>query len=521
MSRVLFVTPPYTCWGQMLMGNWPPLQIAFLAGAARKAGHEAKIFDAMNKKLSFEDIRAEIESYHPDFVVSLDYLPVTGSISTCTVPAAIEALGVAKQVDPRIVTILGGPHPTFMYEEIFRDDGDKVDFVVRGEMEETLPDLMSTLPIGSPDEIEGIAFARNGEVVATPMRAQIVDLDTLEVAWDLLDWEDYHYNVEPYGRMASVLTSRGCMMGCSFCGQRLFWRGDWRARDSEKVVDEIRHLVDEYHVEFVTMIDAYPTYDRERWEKILDLLIDADMGVKILIETRVEDILRDEDILRKYHDAGIMHVYMGTESSSDELLESLNKGTTINQNQRAIDLCREYDIMTEASLMVGFPTETWDSIKKTTEVAIRLNPDIAVFPVLTPMPFTPLWDEMHDRIRVWDYSKYNLTTPIIEPYAMSLEDITIALGRCYMTFYANKMTDILALPDGFKRRYMLSAMKTMMRDYGEHFDFLGIGMAKMGEIPKKMADMMKASVTPGIGGAVKLAPDDSAQAGDACDAPRA
>ena len=479
MSRILFVTPPYTCWGQMLMGNWPPLQLAYIAGAARKAGHEAKIFDAMNRKLSFEDIRTEIESYHPDFVMSLDYLPVTGSISTCTVPAAIEALGIAKEVDPDIVTLLGGPHPTFMYEEILHDDGDKVDVVLRGEMEDTLVELMTALPTGSSDQVAGIAFLRDGEVVATSMRPQIQDLDRLEVAWDLLNWEDYHYNVEPFGRMASVLTSRGCMMGCSFCGQRLFWRGDWRAREPESVVEEMRHLVDVYDVEFITMINAYPTYDRERWEKILDLLIEMDSGVKILIETRVEDILRDEDILDKYHDAGVMHVYMGTESSSDELLESLNKGTTINQNQRAIDLCREHDIMTEASLMVGFPTETWASIKKTTEVAIRLNPDIAVFPVLTPMPFTPLWDETHDRIRVWDYAQYNLTTPIIEPYAMSLEDITIALGRCYMTFYANKVTDILALPDGFKRRYMLSAMKTMMKDYGEHFDFLGIGMSKM------------------------------------------
>jgi anaerobic magnesium-protoporphyrin IX monomethyl ester cyclase len=493
MSRILFVTPPYTCWGQMLMGNWPPLQIAFLAGAAVKAGHEVRIFDAMNKKKSFDDIRDEVGSYKPDFVMALDYLPVTGSISTCTVPAAIEALGVAKHVDPSIVTMLGGPHPTFMFEEILRTDGDKVDFVLRGEMEDTLVDLMAAVAAGSTDQVQGIAFVSGGEVVTTPMRPQIADLDRLEVAWDLLDWEDYHYNVEPYGRMASVLTSRGCMMGCSFCGQRLFWRGDWRARDPKPVVAEIRHLVEEYAVEFVTMIDAYPTYDRERWEQILDLLIEADLGVKVLIETRVEDILRDEDILDKYFDAGVMHIYMGTESSSDELLESLNKGTTINQNQRAIDLCREHDIMTEASLMVGFPTETWDSIKKTTEVAIRLNPDIAVFPVLTPMPFTPLWDEMHDRIRVWDYSQYNLTTPIIEPDAMSLEDITIALGRCYMTFYANKMTDILALPDGFKRRYMLSAMKTMMKDYGEHFDFLGIGMSKMSEMPKKMADMMKGS----------------------------
>ena len=80
---------------------------------------------------------------------------------------------------------------------------------------------------------------------------------------------------------------------------------------------------------------------------------------------------------------------------------------------------------------------------------------------------------------------------------MSLEDITIALGRCYMMFYANKMTEILSLPDGFKRRYMLSAMKQMMKDYGEHFDFLGIGMAKMSEMTKgKMGGMPEMPTSP-------------------------
>ena len=178
------------------------------------------------------------------------------------------------------------------------------------------------------------------------------------------------------------------------------------------------------------------------------------------------------------------------------MLSSLNKGTTIDQNKQAIDLLKANDIMIEASFMIGFPNETWDSIKLTTSEAIRLNPDIAVFPVITPMPFTPLWTEMHDRIRVWDYSKYNLVEPIIEPYAMTLEEVTIALGRCYMTFYAAKMKEIMALPDGFKRRYMLSAMKEMMKDYGDHFDFLGLGMARMAQVmglgvPKEMADAMR------------------------------
>ncbi|MHB8705711.1 MAG: radical SAM protein [Coriobacteriia bacterium] len=492
MSRVLFVTPPYRCWGVQVIGNWPPLQLAYLAGSARAAGHEARIFDAMNKQLTFADVEAEIREFRPDFVMSLDYLPVTGAISTDTVPAALEALAVAKRVNPDVVTLIGGPHPTFMFEEMLGDPDASADVIVRGEPEETTVDVLATLGAGQPlDAVAGIAFRRDGEIIATPLRAHIADLDSLEVAWDLLAWSDYHYNVEPWGRMASVLTSRGCMMGCSFCAQRLFWRGDWRARDPKKAVDEMRHLVETYAVEFITLIDAYPTRDRVRWERMLDLLIEARLPVHLLIETRVEDIIRDEDILDKYHDAGIIHVYLGAETSTDTQLASLNKGTTIDQNKQAVDLLKAHDIMVEASFMIGFPNETWDSIKATADEAIRLNPDIAVFPVITPMPFTPLWEEMHDRIRVFDYSQYNLTTPIIEPYALSMQDITIALGRCYMTFYANKMTEILALPDGFKRRYMLSAMKQMMKDYGEQFDFLGIGMAKMDEMPKKMADAMK------------------------------
>ena len=151
---------------------------------------------------------------------------------------------------------------------------------------------------------------------------------------------------------------------------------------------------------------------------------------------------------------------------------SLNKGTDVDMNKRAIDLLREHDIMTEASFMIGFPNETWETIAKTAAEAVRLNPDIAVFPVITPMPFTPLHEEMKDRIRVFDYSKYNLMTPIIEPYEMSLDDVYRALAKCYMTFYGQKMKEVVALDDGFKRRYMLSAFEQMMKDYGDRFDFL-------------------------------------------------
>jgi anaerobic magnesium-protoporphyrin IX monomethyl ester cyclase len=452
MAKVLFIAPPYRCWGVQVIGTWPPLQLAYLAGAAIGSGHEARLCDAMNNSFTFDDVRAEIDGYRPDYVVSLDYLPVSGAISTATVPAALETLAIAKDVSPDIVTVIGGPHPTFLYEEILAEDDCTVDFVLRGEMEQTLPALLAAIPEGKAAEVEGIAYRDGPRVVATPLRPHIVDLDALTPAWHLLDWSLYHYNIEPWGRMASILTTRGCMMGCSFCSHRAFWRGDWRARDPHRVVEEIRLLVEKYEVEFITLIDPYPTNDRDRWEQQLDLLIEADLHVHLLMETRVEDIIRDEDLLPKY--------------------SSLNKGTDVDMNKRAIDLLREHDIMTEASFMIGFPNETWETVAKTAAEAVRLNPDIAVFPVITPMPFTPLHEEMKDRIRVTDYSKYNLMTPIIEPYEMSLDDVYRALAKCYMTFYAHKMKEVALLPDGFKRRYMMSAFEQMMKDYGEQFDFL-------------------------------------------------
>ena len=480
MSRILFVGPPYNCWGVQVIGTWPPLQLAYLAGEAEKAGCEARIFDAMNKEgATFDDVRAEVERLRPDMVLALDYLPVTGAISTATVPAALQALRVAKEVNPAITTVIGGPHPTFMYREIFADPANRVDYVLCGEAEETLPELLAALQGGDPARVEGLAFQREGQVVTTPLRQHIPDLNLHRPAWHLLDWKDYHYNIEPWGRMASMLTSRGCMMSCSFCSHRQFWRGDWRARTPENVIEEMHELVDVHGVEFITLIDPYPTNDAARWERLLDLLIAEKMKVRLLMETRVEDVVRDERILPKYREAGVIHLYLGAEGSTNEMLVTLNKGTTVDLNKRAVDLARQHDIMTEASFMIGGPTETWKSVENTIAEAIRVNPDIAVFPVLTPMPFTPIYQQFKDRVRVKDWSKYNLATPIVEPFDMTLEEVMVALGKCYMSFYARKMPEVMLLPDGFKRRYMLSAFQEMMKGYREHFSFLGMKMPKM------------------------------------------
>ena len=128
------------------------------------------------------------------------------------------------------------------------------------------------------------------------------------------------------------------MMGCSFCSQRLFWRGDWRAREPENVVAEMRHPGREVrcrvHHAHRRVPDARPASAGRRSSTCSSR---RTSGHDLLIETRVEDIIRDEAILWKYAEAGIIHVYMGAETSTDEMLSSLNKGTTIDQNKQAID----------------------------------------------------------------------------------------------------------------------------------------------------------------------------------------
>ena len=479
-KKILFVTAPYHSWGVQVVGVWPPLHLVYLAGAAREAGVEPRIYDAMNQSHTWQEIREEIERFKPDYVLTYDYLPVTGAISTAALPDSIAILRLAKELNPEVVTLLGGPHPTFLFQEVLGTEKGSVDYVLLGEGEETLRELLLGLRNGTGRDVKGVAHALDGAAVANPRRAHISNVDRLAPAWDLLDWEVYHYWVSPGGKMASILTSRGCEMNCSFCSQRLFWRGDWRARTAENVVEEIALLREKYGVTVFTLIDAYPTRDRERWERLLDLLIERKMGIHLLMETRVEDIVRDRDILHKYRDAGVIHVYMGAESGDDDVLKSLNKGIEMKTTKRALDLLREAGIVTEASFMIGLPQETWDSVRSTIDSAIYLNPDVAVFPIATPWPYTPMHREMKDRIRVFDYSKYNLVTPIVEPYAMSLDEVNEALALCYIEFYRHKVREVLSLEDGFKKDYLMSAFRLMMKDKCSAFRMKGVRFRSSG-----------------------------------------
>lgn len=474
-KRILFITPPYHAGVVEVAGRWVPLHLVYLAGAAREAGYEPFIYDAMTKGVGHKEIGERIEEMRPDYVAT--------SAITCTLYDALIVLETAKRVNPAIKTILGGIHPTFMYEEVLRTSP-YVDFIVRGEGEKTLKGLLTALNNGGGySKVRGISYRG----VKTPERPfmEVRGLDALPKAWDLLDWEDYNYFIISNSRLGAIDTSRGCNKNCTFCSQRRFWRGEWRGRSPESLIRDMEALKERFGVNVVLLTDDYPTFDRNRWERFLDLLIVKDLGVYILMETRVEDILRDRDILHRYREAGIIHMYVGTEATDDNTLNLLKKEIRTEDSKEALRLLNENGIITETSMILGFPWETGETIERTLNLAIEYNPDFCHFLAITPWPYADIYEELRDKIEVSDYRQYNLITPVVKPLNMTLEEIDKAIVDCYRRFYMKKLREVVRIEDPFKKGYLLLSMKLMMRS-----SFLINKMGDLGKVPEEVEDAL-------------------------------
>lgn len=454
-EKVLFITPPYHCGVLESAGSWMPLGMVYVAGTLQKSGYDVKIYDAMTKFHTFKDIEKYITEYSPDAVGTAAY--------TSSLYDAISILRISKRLDPSIVTMLGGIHSNFCWNEILQKDGDIIDFIVRGEGEITTTELLNQVFSGKEPDVPGIAYNMNGKVISTKDRPLIKDLDSLPAAWDLIEWEDYSFKTKKNSTLAVVSSSRGCTQKCTFCSQRLFWKEKWRSRTAENFVSELEYLNSTYGVDVAMIADETPTFDRERWENILDLLIEKNLDIELLMETRVDDILRDRDIIDKYAGAGILHIYVGAESASQDTLDRYNKNLKIEQSKEAIDLINSAGIISETSFVLGMPDETPSSIKAAVKLAKYYNPDLAFFLAIAPWPYSDIYKELLPYIEEFDYSRYNLIEPIVKPINMTREELNKELLNAFREFYMDKLSTIEEMSE-FKKNYMIDVTKLLISD---------------------------------------------------------
>ncbi len=456
--RILLLHPNYHSGGAEIAGNWPPAWVAYLAGALKAAGYaDLRFIDAMTNDIPDDKLREILAEEQPDVIGCTAITP--------SIYKAERLLQIAKEVHPEAVTVLGGIHATFMYNQVLTE-APWIDAIVRGEGEEILINLVRAVEQGQwpgqRDQIKGIAYRDGAEVVATPAAPTIKNLDSITPDWGVLEWEKYIY-IPMNKRVAIPNMARGCPFTCSFCSQWKFWR-DYRIRDPKKVVDEIEALIRDHDVGFFILADEEPTINKKKFVAFCEELIARDLKILWGINTRVTDILRDEALLPFYRKAGLIHVSLGTEAAAQLKLDLFNKETTVAQNKKAIKLLRDAGIVVEAQFIVGLENETAETLEETYRMAQDWKPDLANWSMYTPWPFSDLFRELGDKVEVFDYDKYNFVTPIMKPDAMDRAELLDRVMNNYRRFYMQKA--LFSYPwagSGERRRYLLGCLKAFLK----------------------------------------------------------
>jgi len=462
--RIVFIHPNYHSGGAEIAGSWPPAWVAFLSGHLKDAGFDDITFiDAMTNDLEDDVVRQRLIELQPDVV---GVTAITPSIYK-----AENILKVAKESVPHAVCVLGGVHATFMYKQVL-SEAPWIDVIVRGEGEEIFRELIQCIDKGewptNRKSIDGLAYIEEGDdenrIVANKAAPTVKDIEAINPDWTLLEWDKYIY--VPLGvKVAIPNMARGCPFTCSFCSQWKFWR-DYRIRDPKKVVDEIEMLVNDHGVGFFILADEEPTINRKKFIQFCEELIARGLPDKIKwgINTRVTDILRDEELLPMYREAGLVHVSLGTEAAAQLKLDRFNKETKVEDNKRAIKLLRDADIFVEAQFIVGLENETAETLEETYRMAWDWQPDLANWAMYTPWPFSKLFQELGDKVEVFDFEKYNFVTPIMKPEAMERGELLDRVMNNYRRFYSQKA--LFHYPwrgTGFRRRYLLGCLKAFLK----------------------------------------------------------
>ena len=428
MQKVTLVNPPqYTDYPQ------PPMGLILLAAVLESKGYPVNLIDANFLGLKPADILPLLNE--------TNILGLTAM--TPTVSSAIEIARAVKSVKPDLPVIMGGPHATLLPAETMAV-APEVDIIVRGEGEETFINLLSALEDKKPlEKVLGITYRKDGVVIDNSPSPELSDLDSLPfLAYHLLPLKSYKPH-PPHGRaspFAVLITSRGCPYNCGYCSKPVFGKR-FRGQSPARITDEIVWLQEQYGVREIAFYDDSFTLDMDRAYQICEEIIRRKLNIIWSCETRVN--LVTEKLLKKMKQSGCYSISYGLESGSQEILDVIEKGTTIEQAVEAVRYTHEAGIDAIGYFMVGSPGETPDTIRETIRFAKKLKVDFAQFSITTPFPGTKLYDLYlegggNPEIPWEDYvyaASSEGSAPVFESDSLSREDIIRWESKAYREFY--------------------------------------------------------------------------------------
>ncbi|MCZ2809095.1 MAG: radical SAM protein, partial [Candidatus Bathyarchaeota archaeon] len=269
-------------------------------------------------------------------------------------------------------------------------------------------------------------------------RPFIQNLDELPYpAYHLLPIEKYRPGKSIFGKkILPIITSRGCPFQCSFCVTSRMVGKRFRARSPKSVVDELEWLKNEHGAEAFCFYDDALTLDRKRILEICEKIKKRKIGIPWDCQSRADNVSRE--IFGKMVDAGCQLVNFGVESGSPQLLKVMGKGTTVEQNEKAIRWAKEAGLLVATSMVIGYPGETIETLKETLDFLYRVKPDVVYLCNATPYPGTALYDLIKDL--GWkmseDWSKYDTVDFAFENPSLPKEHVEKIRKEFYNRLYS-------------------------------------------------------------------------------------
>jgi anaerobic magnesium-protoporphyrin IX monomethyl ester cyclase len=462
-TKIVLVNTP------LLEGNtphlfFPPLGLAYMAAVLEQNDFEVKIFDCPVCEIDHEKLKAELDSFQPT-IVGISFM-------TSTIESALKSARVAKEVCHDAKVLMGGPHATFADEQILTNEK-AVDIIVRGEGEETILELAKQSPeLQKISEIKGITFRRDNQIIHAPNRPFIQNLDALpRPAYKYLPVDKYRITGR---RLLPIMSSRGCPFQCSFCVASQMFGAPYRARSPNNVLDELEWLRDEYGAEGITFHDDTLTFDRKRAIEICDGIVDRKIILPWGCGTRAD--LVTKELLAKMSKAHCNEIYFGVESGCQRILDALKKRVTTDQCENAIKWAKEVGISVIASIIIGYPGETKETLQETLDFVRRVEPDDVFLCYATPYPGTELRALVESK--GWkmaeNWKLYNAMNPVFEDPLLPAKEIAQMRENFYDKFYTPRYIMRQAVKGYLKgnlykkimartaANYMLSRIKSRM-----------------------------------------------------------
>ena len=384
ISKVTFINPyPHYAKGINEATIYPPLGIAYLASMLEKHGYKCRIIDANILQITNDEVLRILEEENPDIVC------ISINVSTAKAGNAL-----AREVKERFKkkVIIGGVQASSVTERTLRQT--LADAVVLGEAEATVLELVQK--DCDPHGVMGIAYLENNDVIYTPKRPLIKNLDDLPYpAYHLLPPLKMYKSRSKKSPVAPIFTSRGCPYQCIFCSsssKKSVFGPSFRVRSPENVVGEIEHLIKNFGVKQIDVLDDNFTLDMERTHKICNLIIKKGIKVLINLQNGVRADRLTRDLVFKLKKSGVYKAGIGIESGDTQIIKNIKKSLDLDQVKIAIQWFREAGIIIYGFFIFGHPGEDEEKMQRTIDFAIDANPHIANFVGAVPLPGTELYD---------------------------------------------------------------------------------------------------------------------------------